>query len=513
LAFFPGFVTASSIDDVLLRLYSTASVEGKKTLRSLHDLHGDQAKYPEAISKILEAWDAVTADYLTQVTRNPQLELTVKDGRQALDSLLNSYVREGFPVPEKLAVSVEKIETPSPAKASGHIPGVHGGLLSTVKGKSTRTVNFIYEAKDFESKTSNNTRKEIDRFMVETSYKWQFNDRNSLTVQVPYSESSLTQTVGGNSQKYNLRGARDVKVSHEMTTETLKPNQTTGRVVKWKFDLNLPTGKEQLTGEEALITSAIGENGEAFSKGTHGAGFNVGVGLGIDYKKGNTTDKYLLTYMKNGNHSTLIDKVSYKESGDNIMLGYTRERKLNERNTLSWGLGNTWTLKSMTLREDPAIGIINSYTGMQQEKKATINLQMERIPKKFWEIITLEYKQKGYNEVNDIERFEKTDQGDRYYAKWNFRRKLNDKVQIDYGINAIFGRPNTVVENFTYATNAVDASRLGLRPETKWEEVDLVFRRQLGGEKDRRKWWYQATVGLTEESRDYTLSTGFNYMF
>lgn len=165
------------------------------------------------------------------------------------------------------------------------------------------------------------------------------------------------------------------------------------------------------------------------------------------------------------------------------------------------------------MREDTLLGVVRSDTALQQEKRVALNLQMERRPKTFWEIISLEYKQKGYNEIYDVERFEKSDQGDRYYAKWNFRHKLNEKTQIEYGVNAIFGRPNNVVESFNYTTGAIDVARLGYRPESKWEDIDLVFRRQSGGEKDRRKWWYQATVGLTSDSRDYTLSTGLNYTF
>ncbi len=372
------------------------------------------------------------------------------------------------------------------------------------EGKSSRQVDILYETKTFRS-GSQNIDKSVDRFTVKNTWKLQLNKKNKFTLIMPWAKASLKSTRDGSAMKDNVEGFKDLKVVHEMTTQKAKVGRDG---VKWKFKLNLPNGKEQLNASENNVTSAMGETGQGFSDPTYGKGLNLGFDFNLINKPTKSiTNNYTFGYTINGSYSSLFGRTSYKKPGDNIVFNYMRNIKQSKKAKLSYGLGANFTRRTINYR--PGGG--TSANPSRFEGNVQVKYEKQR-SKKLKEIMALKFQERGEIEVQESNgQIVRTLQGDRWTLNWTFNRKLNKKLSANYGLLGIFGGANDNLEVVS-PTSGNATAKVGKDRNTRMEEVQLLYGRKHTINK-HRQWFYNATLGITDDSRDYTIGGGYIWKF
>lgn len=372
------------------------------------------------------------------------------------------------------------------------------------KGKSSRKVDILYEAKKFRS-GSQNLDKSVDRFTVKNSFKVQLNKKNKVTLIIPWAKANLKSSGNGSVTKNSVDGFKDLKIVHEMTTQKAKVGLDG---IKWKFKLNLPNGKEQLTASENNVTSALGETGQGFSDPTYGKGLNLGVDFNLTNKPSKSiTNNYTFGYTLNGSYSSLLGRESYKKPGDNLVFNFMRSIKRNKKSKLSYGLGTNFTRRTVNYRPGGA----TSTNPSRFEGNIQLKYEKQR-SKKLKEILALKFQERGEIEVQESNgQIVRTEQGDRWTLNWTFNKKLNKKLSENYGLLGIFGGANDNLEVIAPSVGNASAS-IGKDRNTRMEEVQLLYGRKHTINK-HREWFYNATVGITDDSRDYTLGGGYVWKF
>ena len=369
------------------------------------------------------------------------------------------------------------------------------------KGKSNRTTNFLFETKKFYS-ASENLEKELSRFSVTQTYKFQINEKNSTTFKIPWSEGRLQTSAG---EKFRVEGFKDISVLHKMTTRKAQQGRAG---VDWTFTMNLPNGKEKLTAEENKVTSALGETGQGLASPTYGKGLDLGTELTYTTLRGKRVqDKTSIGYKLQGNYSSLIEKVSRKEPGDMASLKFNRTLAKSSNLKYSFEAGTTLTRRSFNYRPGDQVSANPSrfehQFSIKMDKKHSKNLS---------ENLVLQFQERGEIEVQESSgQIVNTEQGDRFNLNWLFVKKTSEKMSEKFGINGIFGAAN---ENLEVVPPLIGnpTAQLGKDTKTRMEEVQLVYGRNWSLNK-HRKYFLEATLGLTEDSRDWTLGAGFNTNF
>ena len=383
------------------------------------------------------------------------------------------------------------------------------GLVHTVsfaleKGKNSRSTKILFETKEFLSPTEA-SQKELSRFTVEQTYNFQLNKKNKLSFKIPWSRAALRVTQNGVATDSRVEGEKDVTVSHQMTTQKPKVGRTG---VQWSFKINLPNGEEQLTKEENRVTSALGETGQGFASPTYGKGLNLGFNLKLTQKKNKKINTaYSMGYELQGDHSSLSSQVSKKRPGDTALFKVNRSIQKNKNLKLSYGLGTSLTRRTTNFRPGNAISENPSRLELSAEFK------MNKVHgKKLKETFSVKFQERGEIEVQESTgQIVKTEQGDRTTVNWTFVRQKNKRVKTKYGLTGIFGGANSNIEVVPPTVGAVTA-QVGKDRRTRMEEVQLVYGQTWSINK-YRKWFLEGSVGLTDDSRDYTLTSGFNFQY
>ena len=372
------------------------------------------------------------------------------------------------------------------------------------QGKSSRQVDILYEAKSFRS-GSQNLDKSVDRFTVKNTFKFQLNKKNKVTLVMPWAKANLKASGNGSVTKDSVEGFKDLKIVHEMSTQKAKVGLDG---VKWKFKLNLPNGKEQLNASENNVTSAMGETGQGFSDPTYGKGLNLGVDFNLINKPTKSiTNNYTFGYTMNGSYSSLFGRASYKKPGDNLVFNYMRNIKRNKKTKWSYGFGTNFTRRTVNFRPGGA----TSTNPSRFEGNVQLKYEKQR-SKKLKEIMALKFQERGEIEVQESNgQIVRTEQGDRWTFNWTFNKKLNKKLSENYGLLGIFGGANDNLE--VIAPNVGNATaKVGKDRNTRMEEVQLLYGRKYTINK-HRQWFYNATFGITDDSRDYTIGGGYIWKF
>lgn len=373
-------------------------------------------------------------------------------------------------------------------------------LQALEKDKSSREFKVSFENKSYLGR--DRVYREIDRLNLETNYKFQLNRKNNLSIQLPYSYARLSAQ---NGQLDTLSGIKDAVITHTMETRKPKPGLFG---VKWAFKLGLPLGKEQLSAGEDRVYQAMNETGQGLDKAPLGAGFNLGFDLTLNrIYNPNRNVEYVMGYTVQGNYSTLEDQLSRKEPGDNIRLGFKNTLKKGKSHTYQYGLTANYTDKTSSSRSQAGVPIISKlpskveYTMLlRSEVMRTANLK---------QIIHFEYQQKDlFESLSSDGKFIKTDQGDRIKLDWLFEHKLNARVSQKFGVTSLFGEPNKNVE----ASGPAPVPPLGKDFNSRIEDIQANYGRIYTLNK-YRKWYWNVSRGLTEDSRDYVLEAGLNFTF
>jgi hypothetical protein len=372
------------------------------------------------------------------------------------------------------------------------------------KGKSSRETKVLYETKDFLSPTEV-AQKKLTRFTVEQIYNFKLNKKNKLSFKIPWSKGTLRTTKNGVVTDSEVEGAKDIAITHQMTTERPKIGRTG---VQWNFKINLPNGTEQLTKEENRVTSALGETGQGFSSPTYGKGLNLGFSLNLTRQqtKRAKTD-YTVGYELQGDYSSLLDQVSKKKPGDTALFKIKRSIKKNKNLNLTYGLGTSLTRRTVNFRPGNVVSENPSRLEFSAEFK------MNKVHgKKLKETLSLKFQERGEIEVQESSgQIVKTEQGDRATVSWTFQRQRNKRVKTKYGLTGIFGGANSNLEVVAPVVGLPTAT-VGKDRRTRMEEVQLIYGQTWTINKFR-KWFLEGSVGLTDDSRDFTLTSGFNFQY
>ncbi len=368
------------------------------------------------------------------------------------------------------------------------------------KGKSSRDFKFIFENKSFTGRDKR--KKEIERYTIESQYKYQLNKKNDLSIVIPYSHATL-KTPGA--VEDTLAGVKDVGVTHTMVTREARKGLYG---VKWMFKLGLPLGKEQLSAGEDRVFQAMNETGQGFDKAPLGTGFNMG--FDVEFSNligGNRKLDWIMGYTLQGNYSTLADQVSRKEPGDNMRLGFKNTLKRGKNRQYQWGITGNFTDKTNSYRQQAGAAIVSrlpnkmEYTFMG---RAEMNLT-PRLKKTFH----FEYQQKDYFEsLSSDGKYIITDQGDRIKFDWLYERKRNDRQTERFGIQTLFGEPNFNKS----ASGPAPLPNLGKDYDSRIEDIQLVYG-HMNTINKYRKWYWNGSLGLTDDSRDYVVEAGLQFQF
>jgi hypothetical protein len=125
------------------------------------------------------------------------------------------------------------------------------------------------------------------------------------------------------------------------------------------------------------------------------------------------------------------------------------------------------------------------------------------------QILHFEYQQKDlFESLSSDGKFIKTDQGDRIKFDWFYEDKLNARVTQRYGISSLFGEPNDNKE----ASGPAPLPPLGKDFNSRIEDIQATYGRIYTLNK-YRKWYWNVSRGLTEDSRDYVAEAGLNFTF
>ncbi len=368
------------------------------------------------------------------------------------------------------------------------------------KDKSSREFKFSYENKSYLGR--DNVYREIDRYSLENTYKYQLNKKNNLSIQLPYSYARLNSA---NGRVNTLAGVKDATISHTMETRKAKPGLYG---VKWVFKLGMPLGKEQLSAGEDAVYQAMNETGQGLDKAPLGAGFNFGFDLNLNQiYNPNRNVEYVVGYTVQGAYSTLEEQLSKKDPGDSIRLGFKNTLKKGKSHQYQYGITANYTAETFSSRAQAGLPIESrlpskiEYTLMlRSEVMRNANLK---------QILHFEYQQKDlFESLSSDGKFIKTDQGDRIKFDWFYEDKLNARVTQRYGISSLFGEPNDNKE----ASGPAPLPPLGKDFNSRIEDIQATYGRIYTLNK-YRKWYWNVSRGLTEDSRDYVAEAGLNFTF
>lgn len=371
-------------------------------------------------------------------------------------------------------------------------------------GKSSGKTEILYETKEFRSATQNSL-KAVDRFTVQNTFSLQLNRKNKLTTMIPWSLANLSTKSDGRTVKDSVEGFKDIKIIHEMTTQKVKGDRLG---VQWKFRMDLPNGKEQLNASENRVTSAMGETGQGFSDPTFGKGLNLGVDLNLtDQINQSITNIYTLGYTLNGSYSSLLESRSYKKPGDNLIFNCLRSSKLGKNKKFSYGLGANFTRRTFNYRPNDIV----SENPSRLEGNLQFKYENQRNAK-LQETFAVKFQERGEIEVQESNgQIVRTEQGDRWTLNWVFNNKRHKNLTENYGLLGIFGAANNNLEVVAPVTGNATAI-VGKDRNTRMEEVQLLYGRKYQINRHRQM-FYNATLGLTDDSRDYTLGGGYVWKF
>ncbi|MBT3784583.1 hypothetical protein HOF92_06370, partial [bacterium] len=297
----------------------------------------------------------------------------------------------------------------------------------------------------------------------------------------------------------------DLAVTHTMKTRVPKSERMG---VDWKFSVNLPSGKERLKANENKVTAALGETGQGLAGPTYGKGLDLGAEVTLTHLRGKKVqDKTAIGYKVQGNYSSLIDKPSRKEPGDMATLKWSRTLQKSKNLKYTFGAGTTLTKRSANFRP----GDQKSENPSRFEHQISLKMDKKRSAK-ISESFQVQFQERGEIEVQESNgQIVNTEQGDRWTVAWTFTKKRNKKLSERFGLNGIFGGANNNLE--VVPPNVGNATaQLGKDTKTRMEEVQLVYGRNWTINK-YKKWFLEGTYGLTDDSRDWTFSTGLTSQF
>jgi len=385
--------------------------------------------------------------------------------------------------------------------ALGSCIGSSYKTIAIEKGKSTRSTQILFETKEFFS-ASENLNKELSRFSVTQTYKFQHNKKNSTSVKMPWSQGQLRTSAG---DKFNVEGFKDTVITHKMKTRTPKQDLLG---VDWTFNVNLPNGKDRLNANENKVTAALGETGQGLAGPTYGKGLDLGAEVTYTKLRGKKVqDKTAIGYKVQGNYSSLLEKISRKEPGDMATVKWNRTVVKSKKLKYSFGAGTTLTRRSLNFRPGNQV----SANPSRLEHRVSFKMDKKRSAK-ISESLMLQFQERGEIEVQESTgQIVKTEQGDRFTINWTFTKKRSKKLSEKLGIQGTFGAANNNLEVVPPTVGNATA-QVGKDTKTRMEEVQLVYGRNWTINK-YKKWFLEGTYGLTDDSRDWTLSAGLTSNF
>ena len=185
------------------------------------------------------------------------------------------------------------------------------------------------------------------------------------------------------------------------------------------------------------------------------------------------------------------------------------KRTLIKNRNLKYTLeaGTTLTKRSLNYRPGDQISINPS----RFEHQFSVKMDKKH-SSKLSENLVIQFQERGEIEVQESSgQIVNTEQGDRLNLSWVFVKKTSDKMSEKFGINGIFGAANNNLEVVPPSIGNPTAQP-GKDTKTRMEEVQLLYGRNWSLNK-HRKWFLEGTIGLTDDSRDWTLGAGFNANF
>ncbi|PCJ16050.1 MAG: hypothetical protein COB02_17280 [Candidatus Cloacimonadota bacterium] len=403
---------------------------------------------------------------------------------------------------------------------SGLQNGEAGGFNSLEKGKSSRNTKIIYESKGFYS-SSDKAKKSVSRFTIKEDLKFQINKKNSLAIKMEQSWADLKIYKATGTEKYNVHGFKDVKILHTIKTKNSAKGNKIG--IKWKFKIDLPSGKEQLNNNEAKVTSAIGETGQGFENATYGKGLNLGIGTTItDARKKNQKIEYTFGYTHNGNYSSQLGKLSYKRPGDTMNFMFAKTRKYGKKikqitfgtkskakpsKQFKYSLGANRTAAALSFRNSGGLKVSRVPAKVDLSAKVEYKvIRDKRITDKF----DIKFQQKGKEDTFESDgQFKVVDFGDPWEINILRTKILNKRESLGIGIKALFAGANfnefVLKPTPTLFSGAKDSN-------TRKEEVILFVSKQVKVRKTR-EWNFKAGIGVTDDARDYVASGSYQWKF
>lgn len=396
-----------------------------------------------------------------------------------------------------------------------------GGFKTLEKGKSSRKTSVMYETKDFFS-AGDNSNKSVSRLTVKEDLKFKFNKKNSLSIKMEQSWAGLKIYKSTGTEKYNVDGFKDIKFQHTIKTKDESKGNKIG--VKWKFKVDLPTGKEQLTNNEAKVTSAIGETGQGFENATYGKGLNLGVGVTFtNAKKKNQKIEYSYGYTHNGNYSSQLGKLSYKRPGDTMNFAFSKtvdygknvkqiallgsKAKGKPSRKFKYSIGANRTGAALSFRNSNGVKVSRVPSKVDMSVKAEYTrLKDKRITDKF----DIKFQQKGKEDTFESDgQFKIVEFGDPWEVNFLRSKILNKREVLGFGIKALFAGAN-FNEFVLKPTTSLQSGTKDAK--TRKEEVILFVSKNVKIRKTR-EWIFKAGVGLTDDARDYVASGSYQWKF
>ena len=396
-----------------------------------------------------------------------------------------------------------------------------GGFKTLEKGKSSRKTFVLFETKEFFS-ASDKATKAVSRLTVKEDLKFKLKKKNTLSIKMEQLWADLKIYKSGGTESYNVSGFKDIKISHTIKTKDEAKGNKIG--MKWKFKVDLPTGKEQLSNDESKVTGAIGETGQGFQNATYGKGFNLGFGFTVtDARKKNQKREYTYAYTHNGNYSSQLGKLSYKRPGDTMNFAYAKTMTYGKKikqiallgskpkgkasRKFKYSFGANRTAAALSFRNSNGVKV------SRVPSKVDMSLKVEYsklIDKRITDKFDLKFQQKGKEDTFESDgQFKTVDFGDPW--EFNFLRSkiLNKREILGFGIKALFAGANlnefVLKPTTTLFSGAKD-------PKTRKEEVIFFVSKKVKIRKTR-EWMFKAGIGITDDARDYIASGSYQWKF
>ncbi|MCO4782907.1 MAG: hypothetical protein KC646_11340 [Candidatus Cloacimonetes bacterium] len=396
-----------------------------------------------------------------------------------------------------------------------------GGFKTLEKGKSSRNTSVMFETKDFFS-AGDNSNKSVSRFTVKEDLKFAINKKNSMSIKMEQSWADLKIYKSTGTEKYNVKGFKDIKIQHTIKTKDGSKGNKIG--VKWKFKVDLPNGKEQLDNNESKVTSAIGETGQGFENATYGKGLNLGFGVTItNSQKKNQKIEYSYGYNHNGNYSSQLGKLSYKKPGDTMNFGYKRtvsygksvkqiamlgaKAKAKPSTKFKYGIGANRTAAALSFRNSGGVKVSRVPSKIDFSLQAEYTkLRDKRTTDKF----DIKFQQKGKEDTFESDgQFKTVDFSDPWQVNFLRSKILNKREVLGFGIKGLFAGAN--FNEFVLKPSPTLQSGTKDR-KTRKEEVIFFVSKNVKIRKTR-EWQFKAGIGLTDDARDYVASGSYQWKF